>query len=211
MVDLRNWPVFGLIKMGTNPSVFGNLWINFDTLNDSSWNYHWNGSVFRRFNGNHFNSTILTSKVGSPVERLRSRNSSWIVVTSEVVESAFHLGGWAFLVPRLTSEYGTPDEVLKLGKRSKPNSSCKSVKRQIHITYWFCIRFTQCRPRYLTALSRNSWSPDKWYVLSNPPNTRIVVSNKLISRFPLNCKESLTQLRASLNSIQMKYISYSLS
>jgi hypothetical protein len=46
MVDLRNWPVFGLIKMGTNPSVFGNLWINFDTLNDSSWNYHWNGSVF---------------------------------------------------------------------------------------------------------------------------------------------------------------------
>lgn len=139
MVDLRNWPVFGLIKMGTNPSVFGNLWINFDTLNDSSWNYHWNGSVFFcRLNGNHFNSTILTSKVGSPVERLRSRNSSWMVVTSEVVESAFHLGGWAFFVPRLTSEYGTPEDVLKLGKRSKPSSSCKqgdlTFKR-----YWFFV------------------------------------------------------------------------
>jgi hypothetical protein len=40
-----------------------------------------------------------------------------MVVTSDVVESAFHFGGWAFLVPKLMSEYGTPDTVLKLGNK----------------------------------------------------------------------------------------------
>lgn len=69
------------------------------------------------------NVAANTSKMGSPVKRLRSRNSSWIVVTSEVVESAFHLGGCAFFVPKLMSEYGTPEEVLKLGNIRKPNSN----------------------------------------------------------------------------------------
>lgn len=65
----------------------------------------------------------LTSNFGSPVQRLRSRNSSWIVVTSDVLLSGLHLGEWAFRVARFTSEYGTPESELKHGSNRVPKST----------------------------------------------------------------------------------------
>ena len=52
--------------------------------------------------------------MGLPVLRLRSLNSSWMVVTSEVELSGLHLGAWPSRVFRFTSEKGIPDWVSKL-------------------------------------------------------------------------------------------------
>ena len=65
---------------------------------------------------------ILASNFGSPVHRLRSRNSNWIVVTSEVLLSGLHFGECALRVARLTSEKGTPESELKQGRSRVPKS-----------------------------------------------------------------------------------------
>jgi hypothetical protein len=65
----------------------------------------------------------LTSNFGSPVQRLRSRNSNWIVVTSEVLLSGLHFGEWALRVARFTSEYGTPESESKHGSNLVPKST----------------------------------------------------------------------------------------
>jgi len=80
----------------------------------------------------HILHTPLTSNFGSPVQRLRSRNSSWIVVTSEVLLSGLHLGEWALRVARFTSEYGTPESELKHGSNRVPRSICKTIFQMIN-------------------------------------------------------------------------------
>ena len=64
----------------------------------------------------------ITAYFGFPVNRDRSRNSSWIVVTSDVLESGPHRGAWALPVDRLTSEKGTGDFEEKAGSRRSPIS-----------------------------------------------------------------------------------------
>lgn len=72
-----------------------------------------------------------TSNFGSPVQRLRSRNSSWIVVTSEVLLSGLHLGEWALRVARFISEYGTPESELKHGSNRVPKSTWKTICKRL--------------------------------------------------------------------------------
>ena len=59
-----------------------------------------------------------------PVIIVRSRNSSWIVLTSETELSGPHSGAWAWPVYKLTSENGIWESLLKQGRRRSPNSSC---------------------------------------------------------------------------------------
>eukprot|EP01137_Pigoraptor_chileana_P008822 Opistho-2@56190 len=108
-----------------------------------------------------------------PVRRESSRNSSWTVDTSAVELSELHWGPWALCVWRFTSENGTPEGVLKAGRRRSPRS---------------------------TALSRNILSFDKWYALRRPPSTRMVVSNRFTSTFLSAVNEVRTHSRASSNS-----------
>lgn len=65
----------------------------------------------------------FTSYFGSPVARLKSLNSNWMVVISDVLLSGDHFGACAFLVNKLTSENGIPDSDSKHGN----NLSAKSV------------------------------------------------------------------------------------
>lgn len=62
------------------------------------------------------------SNVGSRVMRLKSRNSSWIVVTSLVELSGDHFGECAIIVAGLTSEKGIPDGELNAGIKRLPIS-----------------------------------------------------------------------------------------
>lgn len=68
-----------------------------------------------------------TSYRPSLVTLLRSRNSSWMVVTSDVLLSGPHLGGWAWPVLKFTSENGTFDGDLKHGKSRFPRSLYKTT------------------------------------------------------------------------------------
>lgn len=68
-----------------------------------------------------------TSYRSSLVTLLRSRNSSWMVVTSDVLLSGPHLGGWAWPVLKFTSENGTFDGDLKHGRSRFPRSLYKTT------------------------------------------------------------------------------------
>ena len=76
------------MKIGTNPWFFCKSW------------------TFREI------PDVAFSKLGSLVQRLRSRNSSWRVVTSEVDESGDHLGAWPREDLRWISEYGIPEYTM---------------------------------------------------------------------------------------------------
>ena len=78
----------------------------------------------------------LTAYLGSPVSLVKSRNSSWIVVTSEVLESGPHRGACALPVLRLTSEYGIADFDENAGRRRSPRSICDNFNEpQSDVTY----------------------------------------------------------------------------
>lgn len=72
------------------------------------WSDQWDNFLHKCVNLLKFTYKLIFLKITSyflsPVIRLKSRNSSCIVVTSEVLLSGPHRGAWAFPVRRLMSE-----------------------------------------------------------------------------------------------------------
>lgn len=95
--------------------------------NDPTWSLKRCSENIRNKKENKLTDDYQTSYRPSLVTLLRSRNSSWMVVTSDVLLSGPHLGGWAWPVLKFTSENGTFDGDLKHGKSRFPRSLYKTT------------------------------------------------------------------------------------